>query len=202
MTRSRSFNFLINSLLFLLVGGCAAPISKSFRQATTPGVTFPMVFENPDGFLGNTVIWGGSIIKTVTTQTGSKIYILQSPLDPGEKPQSSDLSRGRFIVTTDSMLDPLVYSKWRKLTVAGKVTSKKIVTHSTSGNSYIYPVVQSEQLYLWPRPETIQTVYWGPYWGPSRGYDENWEYPYFDDGFGGEDGGFDGGDHDDGGDRD
>lgn len=187
MTKAQISNYILGSFLLLLAAGCAAPISDTFRREATPGVTFSMVNENPNTFRGNTVIWGGSIIKTVTTRKGSKIYVLQAPLDSNEEPQSTDTSKGRFIATTEHMLDPLVYAEGRMITVAGKVAGKKTVTRKKSSLSYTYPVVQSGQLYLWPRPSTNQAGYWRPYWGPYGGYDPDWDYPYFDEGFDGDD---------------
>ena len=189
MERTQKFNLLTGGLLLLFAGGCASPIAKSYRQGATPGVTFSMVFQNPDTFQGNTVIWGGSIIRTVTTKDGSHIYILQSSLDSRDKPEAADTSEGRFIATTDRRLDPMVYTMGRKVTVAGKVTGKKIVVYKKSGDTYIYPVVQSEQIYLWPAPEPEAPAYWAPYYGPY------WDYPYFEGGFEGDED-WEGGDDD------
>lgn len=198
MNKTHVFNFLMGGFLLLLASGCASPIAENLRKEAAQGATFSMVFENPDTYQGSTVIWGGKIIRTVTTKDGSQIYILQSSLDSEDKPQSTDTSQGRFIAETDRKLDPMVYAKGRKITVAGKVVGKKVVTHKKLGGTYTYPVVQSEQLHLWAMPEPKAPAYWDPYWGSYwGGYDPYWDYPYFGGGWGGGDedeGG--GGDHD------
>lgn len=180
MKKSQLCNFLMGGFLLLIVSGCASPISENLRKEAMPRESFSLVFENPDHFQDNTVVWGGSIIRTITDKDGSQVYILQTTLGFRDKPESTDTSQGRFIAITDRHLDPLVYAKGRLITVAGQVAGKKTVVHKKSGGSYTYPVVRAEQLYLWPKREA-PTPYIGPYYAPYwwDGYDPFWDYPYF-----------------------
>lgn len=174
-------NFLFCVFLLVVASGCASPITKSLRQEAASNVTFPMVFGNPDAYVGDTVIWGGYIIRTVNSREGSRIFILETALDYRDAPEASETSQGRFIAETAQLLDPLVYAKGRMVTVAGRVTGKKTVTHKKSGISYSYPVIQVKQLHLWAKARPAPPAYWGPYWGPYW----DWDYPYYDVGFGG-----------------
>ena len=192
MKKTRLTNVLLGGFLLLLASGCASPIAENLRKEAMAGGTFPMVFENPDDYQGNTVVWGGSIIRTINTKEGSQVYILQTQLDSRDKPESTDTSEGRFIAISDHRLDPLVYIKGRLITVAGQVAGKKVVTHKKSGATYTYPMVRAEQLYLWPKQEESSTPYYGPAYDPYwwGGYDPFWDYPYFggyygDEGWGG-----------------
>ncbi len=69
---------------------------------------------------GTLVIWGGEIIRTVTAGEKSDIIVLETPLDHWEKPLSDVHSQGRFIVQDNRFLDPAVYAKGRKITVAAR----------------------------------------------------------------------------------
>jgi len=179
MKKSQFYNFLMAGFLLLIIGGCASPISKNLREEALPSGDFPLVFENPEHFQDRTVVWGGSIISIATNEEGSQVYLLQTTLGFRDKPESTDTSQGRFIAITDRHLDPLVYAKGRLITVAGQVAGKKTVVHKKSGNSYTYPVVRAEQLYLWPKKETPAAYgpYYDPYWWD--GYDPFWDYPHF-----------------------
>ena len=178
--------FLFCVLLLITVVGCTSPITRTLRQEATPGVTFPMVFTSPDSFQGDTVIWGGSIIRTINTKDGTSICILQIPLDVRDKPEGIETSQGRFIAVTDRQLDPLVYAKGMMVTVAGKLNGKKKVVNKRTGVSYTYPLVQIEQLHLWEKARSTPSQYWGPYWW---GYDPFWDFSYYGGFEGDEDGG-------------
>lgn len=160
MKMTNIYNSLIAVLVLLAVAGCASPIDKNLRDAAAPGVTFPMVFGNPDAYRGDTVVWGGSVIKMLRTRTGSVVYILQTDLGLRDKPEANDTSAGRFIAITDRKLDPLVYAKGRKVTVAGTVTGKKIVNNKKARFAYTYPVVKADQLYLWKQAKELVPPYW------------------------------------------
>jgi outer membrane lipoprotein len=180
MTGPKVHNSLVCIFLLMAVIGCASPIAKTLRQEAAPGVTFPMVFKNPDAYQGETVIWGGSIIRTVNTKEGARIFILQTILGLRDKPEAADTSEGRFVAETDHFLDPLVYAKGRRITVAGRVAGKETIVHKKTEIRYTYPLVQIEQLHLWKKPEPPLPPFYGPYWEPYWGYDPFWDFPYFD----------------------
>ncbi|MDA8163775.1 MAG: Slp family lipoprotein [Desulfobacteraceae bacterium] len=141
-------------LLSLSLTQCASPIAKVYRQEAVTA-SFPSVLRNPENYKGDTVVWGGFIIETTPTKEGTSISILETPLGFRDKPQKSESTKGRFIVKTNRYLDPMIYSRWRKITVAGKVIGQEVKTNSKTGATYTYPVVQMEQLHLWPFPEAV-----------------------------------------------
>jgi outer membrane lipoprotein len=175
MKRPKTNNILVCIFVLVAFTGCASPIARPLRQETAPEVTFAMVFANPDAYQGDTVIWGGSIIRTVNTKQGSRIFILQTSLGLRDRPEAVDTSEGRFIAVTDRFIEPLVYKEGRMITVAGKVAGKKTVVHKKTGISYTYPLVQVEQLHLWKESEPIQSPYWDPYWE----YDPFWDFSFY-----------------------
>ncbi|MEJ2034278.1 MAG: Slp family lipoprotein, partial [Deltaproteobacteria bacterium] len=131
---------------------CASPIAKVYRQEAVPA-RFSLVHENPANYEGDTVVWGGAIIRTIPTKEGATIYILETKLGFRDKPKASDTSKGRFIAKTNKRLDPLIYSSGRKITMAGKVIGQEVKTNKKTGVTYAYPVIQVEQMHLWPLPE-------------------------------------------------
>ena len=168
MLRLKCLVFMIPPLLML---GCASPISKQLRQEVTEDVTFPMVLKNPSAYEGDIVLWGGFIIKTVNLEEGVEIFVLETPLDHWEEPEPQQYSRGRFIAKTAKFLDPEVYAKGRKITLAGKIVGG--ATHPLGQTQYLYPVVMVKQLHLWKKAPA--SPYYYPWYGPYSWYGP---YPY------------------------
>ncbi|MGE5299897.1 MAG: Slp family lipoprotein [Acidobacteriota bacterium] len=81
---------LMSLLLFILVVSCASPISQRYRHEAAPGLTFPMVFENPSKYKGQTVIWGGTVIRSVNYKEGSELFILELPLGARDRPEAGE----------------------------------------------------------------------------------------------------------------
>ncbi len=154
----------------LALSACAV-ISRQVRSQAYPPIAFEDLLQNPDAYLGKTVILGGYVIKTCNQGGGTLIFVLQSPLGLGEEPGSRDASRGRFIVSAKGFLDPEVYSKDRRITVAGKVAGSRVEPEAQM--RYRYPVLQSIEIHLWPKYESSAPYpyYYGPwfyghyYWG-------------------------------------
>lgn len=203
MIRYNLFRILVLGLLVAAMSACATttPIAKQYRQeAKSDNVSFPMVLQDPDAYINDVVLWGGSIIETKNTQNGTEIIVLQAPLGSSERPETSESSLGRFIAMSSKFLDPAIYREGRKITLAGQVTGKK--TAQLGETSYTYPVVNIKQLHLWTKRQHYYYPYpypydygywewgWGPYdwrpwypwypWGPA-GYDWDYDWDYYDE---------------------
>ncbi len=194
MIRYTFFRILVLGFLAAAMSSCAtAPIASQYRQeAKSNNVSFSMVLQNPDAYINNVVLWGGSIIETTNTQNGTQIIVLQAPLGSAERPETSESSQGRFIAMSSKFLDPAIYREGRKITLAGQVTGKK--TLQLGETSYTYPVVDIKQLHLWSKRQNYYYGYpydygywgWGPYywypwspwyqWGPDYDWDYDWDY--------------------------
>jgi outer membrane lipoprotein len=171
--------------LSIFVSSCAYPISQEYRREAKPGLTFAMVDKDPEAYKGDVVIWGGRIIRTVNTERGGEIYVLETPLNYREKPKPAEYSEGRFIAKTDSYIDPLVYHSGKMLTVAGVVAGSKKISGHKNKLTYTYPVIQVKELNIWRRKMAYE-----PYNYPYYPYDE-WGYGPYWNGYGGF--GFEGG---------
>jgi outer membrane lipoprotein len=162
----------VYTLLFFFLGGvtaCAPALSKKVREEAGEPVPFETLLKRTDGFKGRMVIVGGYILETINETDGSLITVLQAPLDSQNRPKSSDLSEGRFMVSTSDFLDPVVYSNERRITVGGKVIGSQ---ERQLGNlTYAYPVIEAIEIHLWSKE--------GEYIGPYYPYYDPWYYPRY-----------------------
>ena len=136
------------SLLILLIMGCAPVISQEVLREVDKDLPFQVVLRTPDNFKGKTILLGGNIIETTPLPGKTRIMVLQYPLGFRNKPSVDAVSEGRFIVDATGFLDPAIYSAGRQVTVAGILAGKDI--HPLGEINYVYPLVASRELYLWP----------------------------------------------------
>jgi len=136
------------SLMIFLVMGCAPVISQDVLKDVDKDLPFGAVLRNPDNFKGKTILLGGKIIETTPFPGKTRITVLQYPLDFRSKPSVDSASEGRFIVEATGFIDPFVYSAGRQVTVAGILDGKEVLPLGEI--NYVYPLVTSRELYLWP----------------------------------------------------
>jgi outer membrane lipoprotein len=173
--RARRFFFIIGVLLVVvLLQGCL-PVSKQLRAQADRMVTFRQVFQNPEAYKGKIVIWGGEIIETINQKDGTTLIVtLQHPLDWMEEPKIQR-TEGRFIILVEGYVDPYVFRRGRRITIAGEIIGRKAMRLGEL--EYPYPLLQSKEIYLWrpydyyPPPYYPSGFYgfygpWGrtPYW--------------------------------------
>ena len=149
----------------LFLGSCSV-ISQQTRTESIPSIQFKTLLLEKNKFKGNTVILGGYILETQNLADKSLIKVLQVPLGFGEKPKSKDLSEGRFIISQKGFLDPEIYNKDRRITVAGAITGT--VVEKIDDYPQPYLKIESREIYLWPKEAFY---YPAPYYDP-------WYYPY------------------------
>lgn len=157
------------------LSGCARVISDQSRSLVDPTVQFAKLRENPDAFIGKTVMLGGRIASARNTKEGGVLEIVQFDLD-GDVPQDSFVSHGRFLATSVDFLDTLIYKADRQVTLVGEVKGKK--TLPLDEVEYTYPVVAIREIFLWKTgdnekyllypPSRYNPYYYGygsePYW--------------------------------------
>jgi outer membrane lipoprotein len=163
-------------LLLILFAGCA-PISKDLRAQADRTLSFHQVFQNPDAVKDKIVIWGGEIVETINQKDGTTlIVVLQRPLDWLEEPKIQR-SEGRFIILVRGYVDPYVFGRGRRITVAGEILGRKVIRLGEL--EYPYPLLQSKQIYLWGEYYYFPSPY--PYypWGYYGSYGPRWGYPYW-----------------------
>ena len=94
------------------------------------------------------MILGGYILETKNISGVSNMTVMQIPLGRSEMPVSRGRSEGGFILSYSGHLEPEVYEKGRRTTVAGKVVGRAVEGTGNCPN----PCVKLEylQIYLWP----------------------------------------------------
>jgi outer membrane lipoprotein len=167
---------LICVAIIFVMSACSYPISKGLRKEAEKGPQFTSVLKAPDMHTGSVVIWGGIIIETINHKAGTEVVVLETPLDYEGEPEDSEYSQGRFIARTSGYLDPEMYKRGRKVTVAGEIVSPE--KRKIGEMTYTYPVVSIKEIHLWE----VQKVYYPPYYygwyGPYYGYGPYWGPPF------------------------
>jgi outer membrane lipoprotein len=171
--------FICATAFCLFVTGCAssqdAGESSSANQAT-----FVQVKASPDSFRGQSVVFGGEVLSAKRLKDGTRIEILQLPLDRSGYPGADRTqSQGRFVAMHKEFLDPATLPYGTRVTVTGEITGS--VTLPLDETEYVYPVVDVRQLKVWTPSEDAARMrpymgpggptyygapYWGPYWRP------------------------------------
>jgi outer membrane lipoprotein len=160
--------------MIILLSGCAHVISKDLRAKADPYLTLRKVSQNPNAYLGKTVIWGGEIINTTNQKDGSTlIEIFQLPLSRSGEPNERYPSEGRFLILIEKYLDPYLFKQGRKVTVSGDILGEKI--RPLGEMDYRYPLLSSKQIYLWREYSYAPS----PYYYPYHYYDPWWDYPIY-----------------------
>ncbi len=157
----------------LLVAGCAHVLSDSSMQLVDRTITFGMLNEHPEAYIGKYVLLGGAIAGVRNTREGAWLEVVQYDLDITGTPKVAGKPGGRFLATTDAFLDPYVYASGLEVTVAGKVVGKQ--TWPLDAEKYTYPVIAVKEMYLHKEmrfgpdyDESPRGLY--PYWGAFGGF--------------------------------
>jgi outer membrane lipoprotein len=142
-------------------------ISQDARKEAISKVPFGTLLQNPEGFAGSVVILGGYVLETRNLESETQIKVLQAPVGLMDEPLSEERSEGRFIIFSNTFLDPEIYSQGRKLTVAGTIRGR--TTEKIGGHDYSYLKLEADEIYLWSKNRY-------PY--PAYSYPPPGWYPY------------------------
>lgn len=166
-------NLLMALMGLVWVTGCASiprPLEGDYPNFYPDQVT--------DRSMGAKVRWGGTILETEPASDQTCMEIMARELDRSYRPVHSDQSRGRFLACRSGFQDPAIFSRGREVTVIGRLDEQ--LSGQIGEFEYLYPVLSSEILYLWP--EQPQQVYVHPHPGYFGWYDPWWgpypRYPY------------------------
>ncbi|HXH12751.1 MAG TPA: Slp family lipoprotein [Alphaproteobacteria bacterium] len=163
--------WLLIGYLALIGMGCAHVVSEPLRQQADTTLSFAELRANPEAFKGHTVILGGEILQTTNLREGTRIEILQRPLNSSGRPVFTDDTGGRFMAFCQEYLDPAVYAPRRRITVAGQVLGSH--TGKVGEVDYLYPLISCQEVHLFPSASAGVRRYAGdPWW-----YDDPYFYP-------------------------
>ena len=168
------------ALLVMLTGGCAS-MQEVGESPDAQALTFQQVKTAPDSVKGQAAVFGGNVLSGRRLKDGTRIEILQLPLDRSMRP-GYDLtqSQGRFLAIQREFLDPATLPPGTRVTVTGEIDGS--TTLPLDETDYTYPVINIKQLRVWNKSEDAAPrirpymgpgPYWGPYWSP---YWRPWPY--------------------------
>jgi outer membrane lipoprotein len=147
------------STLLILLSGCSSQPTFDTQQVTLK-LTPQQLLDNPSTHYGKTVLWGGTILQTHNLTDYTQIEVLAYPLGSYQRPLTDQPPQGRFLVQHKGYLEPAVYTQGRLFTVMGKL--HKTESGQVGEHSYNYPVIQSEQVHLWPvKSESSSRIQFG-----------------------------------------
>lgn len=173
--------FILLTAIFFL-SACASRIPHNISQAPTPNLTISEVIAQRDAQKHRPVRWGGAILTVTNHANDTEIEILAKTLDSSGKPIDGDDSQGRFLARVNEFVDPAVYAQGRMLTVYGLIDS--LLTRNIGEKPYVYPLIQAQTLYLWPRESGYPYSGYYPYGYYHPGYYSPFGYYPYGYGFG------------------
>jgi outer membrane lipoprotein len=158
----------------LFLAACAPVLDRELIEQGERNVSLNELRRNPGAHKGKLYILGGVIVETRFVQNGSRVEVLSYPVDSRGSLEYRERSEGRFwaILPEDKgLLDPVVYEKGRRVTLAGVFLDTR--TGKIDDREYAYPVFEIRQIHLWDESEYITYPYY-PYYSPHP----YWSYPY------------------------
>jgi len=176
----RTPRFLFLSAALLLAVGCATS-QEADESASPPQIPFMQVKATPDSYRGQMVTWGGEVLNARRLKEGTRIEVLQLPLNASLQPTMElNKSQGRFVAIQREFLDPATIPTGTFVTMTGELAGS--ITLPLDETEYTYPLVELKTMKVWARvedqpvrirPHIGPGPYWGPYWSP---YWRPWPY--------------------------
>ncbi|MCL5022249.1 MAG: Slp family lipoprotein [Nitrospirae bacterium] len=163
---------LVLSASFLF--SCAPVIKKEYMDVGIRNLPLSELRQNPDQYRGKLFILGGIIANAHVTPAGSLIEAIYVPVDSrGYLEGSTD---GRYLALfpkEGGMLDPAIYHKGRRITVAAAFVELR--EGKIDETKYLYPFFEIREIHLWQQRVYVYPppYYYYPYYPYSW-----WDYPY------------------------
>ena len=134
---------IILSLLFLGGPGCASDpdvVPENFKTQIDSSLLFSKILEEPTRHQGAVVLLGGEVLSAKRLTEGTRLEVLQLPLDRFEEPDvDRTTSQGRFLAFESSFLDPATLPPNTRITLVGEVTGS--TNAKLDEMEYRYPTV-------------------------------------------------------------
>ncbi|GAB1407967.1 Slp family lipoprotein [Thermomonas brevis] len=111
---------------------------------------------------GAAVRWGGRIIRTEPRPDRTCFEIVSTRLDADARPYwTGDATWGRFIACRTGFYDPALFEPNREVTFTGRIEGYE--DRMVAGQTYKFPRVAADAVYLWPQRERMQAVRHSPW---------------------------------------
>jgi len=144
-------NFLAGPVIVFLIVGCMAPFPKKERKRANGELRFAAYRDNPQPYMGQTVVVAGEVINTRPLENRTELEMLHRPMDWTWRPKDEGTA-GRYIVVVDEFLDPAVWREGRQATFLAEITGGR--EGKTGEWRHTYPVLKAIDWKLWaPLPD-------------------------------------------------
>jgi outer membrane lipoprotein len=162
--KNSAFSKLSVSLLsgLLLLNGCATVPEKLQVSDNVPLVVFADVRAEPNLNVGLDARWGGVIAKVENQKERTMIEIVRFPLKKNMRPIVGTETEGRFRIYYQGLLDPVIYEEGKSITVLGTIANSEAGV--IGEQEYLYPVLNTEKVYLWKEKNNNNNLLYDPYW--------------------------------------
>jgi outer membrane lipoprotein len=140
------------------------------RAEADSSLTLSRVVENPKTYLGSIVIWGGIVSTVSRGPEGTRLLVIQTPLDSHGYPQTQ-VTEGEFIARTSESLDPRVYRRGQAITLAGEIEG--VDEKQLGFMEFPRPVLRIVQIHPWEGKHSPLTHgnWKGGFYFPSSPFD-------------------------------
>ena len=138
----RIFMAIVFTSQALLLSACVGNvIPKELEKQVDRSISFAQIKQNPDQYRGHLVVVGGEVLSIKRSPGGSRIEVLQLPLDDRIS------SQGRFLAIPVENMDPATLPPGSRITVVGDVNGT--TTLPLDEIEYPYPTLAVKHLKLW-----------------------------------------------------
>lgn len=139
--------------LLLVLSACATPpLAPVQDPAVSPSAAAA------GGTIGAMQIWGGVVVEVRNLEDATWIQVVSYPLR-GQEPRTGGTTDGRFLLTVPGFLDPVDHRVGRWLTARGRISGFE--DGRIGEVPYRFPVLEVEQLHLWPDGPAGEPRGWG-----------------------------------------
>ncbi|WP_454061830.1 Slp family lipoprotein [Candidatus Nitrospira salsa] len=136
---------------FLFIQACATSssvIPEALESRVDKQLSFSQIIQNPDNYNGEWVLLGGEVLHAQNAKDGTRLEILQLPLNEWEQPrQQRTLSGGRFFAFNETFLDPATFPPHTRVTIVGEMTGSQL--DSLDETDYRYPMLKIHHIHVW-----------------------------------------------------
>ncbi|MCK4842858.1 MAG: Slp family lipoprotein [Methylococcales bacterium] len=153
----------------ILLNGCSH-IPVSIRKAPPVDIQIQDIKKDFSKHKYQTARWGGILIDVENNSNETILQVLAYPLNFYGRPNLNSSALGRFLIRSNDFLDPAIYASNRELTTSGRLV--EISNRKVGKKELKLPVIESQQLYLWPQYQRNDCDY------PPYGYYGYWGYSY------------------------
>jgi outer membrane lipoprotein len=147
---------LVLALLSLV--SCSIPVLRSdLLDRGIRDVSMTQLAGSPQLYVGKLFILGGRIESISVTEMGSIIEAAYIPADSVGYLEKTQTATGRYLALYPrefGVLDPMLYSNGRLITLAGEFTELR--PGSIGAAEYTFPYFVIRQIYLWPEGRTTR----------------------------------------------